>query len=381
MVIQTSNVAMKSQYFLSRTNLSTVSHTSWGGAVNSIGSTAATTPLATDGEQETGKESTASNKDNRMAWYTGMQSGMERITFAGNDDDYFRAGSTEYDGLRHMLMILSGQQGMGVRRMSRADVLKDAQEQTRLLLKQLGLDPGEGNLAGQQLNLMPTQSVQWSMGIQHYYEERESSSFYSSGTVKTADGRTIEFDIEAEMSRSFAEYTSVNIDYGAVQLMDPLVINLNGGTAEVSDQKFFFDIDCDGELDNVSLLARGCGFLALDRNGDGIINDGSELFGAKSGDGFGDLAVFDMDGNGWIDENDEIFNHLRIWTKDESGNDKLVALGVAGVGAIYLGHISTKFSLNSAKDNSTNAVVRESGVFLHENGQSGIIQQVDLAVG
>ncbi|MDE7210727.1 MAG: hypothetical protein K2O03_04690, partial [Lachnospiraceae bacterium] len=317
MVIQTSNVAMKSQYFLSRTNLSTVSHTSWGGAVNSIGSTAATTPLATDGEQETGKESTASNKNNRMAWYTGMQSGMERITFAGNDDDYFRAGSTEYDGLRHMLMILSGQQGMGVRRMSRADVLKDAQEQTRLLLKQLGLDPGEGNLAGQQLNLMPTQSVQWSMGIQHYYEERESSSFYSSGTVKTADGRTIEFDIEAEMSRSFAEYTSVNIDYGAVQLMDPLVINLNGGTAEVSDQKFFFDIDCDGELDNVSLLARGCGFLALDRNGDGIINDGSELFGAKSGDGFGDLAVFDMDGNGWIDENDEIFNHLRIWTKDE----------------------------------------------------------------
>ena len=183
------------------------------------------------------------------------------------------------------------------------------------------------------------------------------------------------------MSRSFAEYTSVQIDYGAVQLMDPLVINLNGGTAEVSDQKFFFDIDCAGELDNISLLARGCGFLALDRNGDGVINDGSELFGTKSGNGFADLAVFDMDGNGWIDENDEIFNRLRIWTKDESGNDKLVALGVAGIGAIYLGHIGTKFSLNSGKDNSTNAVVRQSGVFLHENGQSGIIQQVDLAVG
>ena len=39
-----------------------------------------------------------------------------------------------------------------------------------------------------------------------------------------------------------------------------------------------------------------------------------------------------MDGNGWIDEKDEIFNRLRIWTKDESGNDKLVALGVAGIG-------------------------------------------------
>ena len=88
-----------------------------------------------------------------------------------------------------------------------------------------------------------------------------------------------------------------------------------------------------------------------------------------------------MDGNGWIDEKDEIFNHLRIWTKDESGSDKLVALGVAGVGAIYLGHVTSKFSLNSEKDNKTNAVVRESGVFLHEDGQAGVIQQVDLAVG
>ena len=78
-----------------------------------------------------------------------------------------------------------------------------------------------------------------------------------------------------------------------------------------------------------------------------------------------------MDGNGWIDENDEIFNHLRIWTKDAAGNDKLVALGVAGVGAIYLGHVASKFSLNSEKDNSTNAVVRESVLFLHENGQAG----------
>lgn len=387
MVIQTSNVAMKNQYFLSRTNLSTVSYNSWGGAVNSTGSTAATTPSATDSEQETGNGNgsgaAARDRNNRMAWYTGMQSGTGRISFAAQDDDYFRAGRAEYDGLRHMLMILSGRQGMGVRRMSGSDVIKRAQEESRRLLKELGLDPGELELGNSQgtLRLMPTQSVQWSTGIQHYYEEQETSSFYSSGTVKTADGRTIEFDIEAEMSRSFAEYTSVKIDYSAVQLMDPLVINLEGGTAEVSDQKFFFDIDCDGKEDNISLLARGCGFLALDRNGDGVINDGSELFGAKSGDGFGDLAVFDMDGNGWIDENDEIFNHLRIWTKDDSGNDKLVALGVAGVGAIYLGHIGTKFSLNSKEDNATNAVVRESGIFLHEDGQSGILQQVDLAVG
>lgn len=381
MVIQTSNVAMRNQYFLSRTNMQAVRYNSWGGAVDSIGSTAATTPSATDGEQQTGKGSGASGKNSRMAWQTGLQGGMGKISFAGQGDDDFRMGKTEYDGLRHMLTILSGQ-SVGVRRMSGSDVIKKAQAETNRLMRELlGLGYGDTEFSIPQLmgSVAPTQG--WSMGMQHYYEETEASSFYSSGTVKTADGRTIEFDIEAEMSRTFAEYTSVQIDYGAMQLMDPLVINLDGGTAEVSDQKFFFDIDCDGELDNVSLLARGCGFLALDCNGDGKINDGGELFGTKSGNGFADLAVFDLDGNGWIDENDEIFNHLRIWTKDESGNDRLVALGVAGVGAIYLGHIGTEFSLNSEKDNSTNAVVRQSGVFLHENGKAGVIQQVDLAVG
>lgn len=381
MVIQTSNVAMRNQYFLSRTNMQTVRYNSWGGAVGSIGSTAATTPLATDSGQETGKGADASGKNGQMAWQTGLTGGMGKISFAGQDDDYFRMGKAEYDGLRHMLTLLSGQ-NVGVRRMSGGDVIKKAQAQTnRLMQELLGIGYGDMDLMMPQLLSSVTPTQGWSMGMQHYYEENESSSFYSSGTVKTADGRTIEFDIEAEMSRTFAEYTSVQIDYGAMQLMDPLVINLDGSTAEVSDQKFFFDIDCDGELDNISLLARGCGFLALDRNGDGKINDGSELFGAKSGNGFADLAVFDLDGNGWIDENDEIFNHLRIWTKDESGNDKLVALGVAGVGAIYLGHVETQFSLNSEKDNTTNAVVRKSGVFLHENGKAGVIQQVDLAVG
>ncbi len=38
------------------------------------------------------------------------------------------------------------------------------------------------------------------------------------------------------------------------------------------------------------------------------INDGSELFGTSSGDGFKDLATYDEDENGWIDENDSIFS-------------------------------------------------------------------------
>ena len=212
-----------------------------------------------------------------------------------------------------------------------------------------------------------------------YYSEQETTCFDAQGTAITADGREIPFQISLEMSRSFTEMAEHQIDFGKPRLCDPLVINLNNNVASVSDQKFLFDIDADGTKDSISMLESGSGYLALDKNGDGVINDGSELFGTESGNGFRDLAAFDQDQNGWIDEADEIFRKLRIWTKDENGNDMLLSLSDAGVGAIYLGYENTDFALNSMQDNTTNAMVRRTGIFLYENGGSGSVQQLDLA--
>lgn len=163
-------------------------------------------------------------------------------------------------------------------------------------------------------------------------------------------------------------------------LVDPLVINLDCAVAEVKDMKFYFDLDADGEEEEISELGAGSGYLALDKNGDGVINDGSELFGTKSGDGFADLAAYDVDKNGWIDEADEVFSKLKIWTKDEHGENKLLDLKEAGVGAIYLGSADTRFSLNNEETNATNAVIRKTGVYLREDGTAGTVQHVDLAL-
>ncbi len=54
-----------------------------------------------------------------------------------------------------------------------------------------------------------------------------------------------------------------------VNFCDPLVINLNSNVAEVSDQKFFFDLDADGEEEGISRLYEDSGYLALDLNGNG----------------------------------------------------------------------------------------------------------------
>ncbi len=213
----------------------------------------------------------------------------------------------------------------------------------------------------------------------YYCAESETTCFDAKGTAITADGRKLSFNISLEMSRSFVEMASEEIDFGQPRLCDPLVINLNTNVASVSDQKFFFDINADGVEDEISMLNSDSGYLALDNNGDGTINDGSELFGTISGNGFKDLLAHDEDGNGWIDEADSIFQKLKIWSMDENGNSTLIDLAEAGVGAIYLGYEDTEFSLKNA-ENATNAVIQKTGLFLYEDGMSGTVQQMDLAV-
>ena len=219
----------------------------------------------------------------------------------------------------------------------------------------------------------------WSHYSFYYCEEMETTCFDTKGTAVTADGRQLSFNISLEMSRSFVKMAEEKIDFGQPRLCDPLVINLNTNVASVLDQKFFFDIDNDGEKEEISMLEKSSGYLALDHNDDGIINDGSELFGTESGNGFKDLLSYDEDKNGWIDEADAIFQKLKVWIMDEFGNSTLMDLKDADIGAIYLGYENTEFSLKNSS-NETNAVIQKTGLFLYENGNAGTIQQMDLAI-
>lgn len=211
----------------------------------------------------------------------------------------------------------------------------------------------------------------------YYREETEFTAYSTQGTVRCADGREISFNLNLNMSRSFQEYYEENFRSVDAVMCDPLVINLDGNIAELSDQTFFFDIDGDGEMDEINKLAGGSGYLALDKNGDGIINDGTELFGTASGNGFADLAEYDTDGNGFIDEGDEIWSRLKIWTMDEDGNQQLVSLAESGVGAICLQNSATDFAL-TGQDNQMKGMIRNTGFFLYENGLAGTVQHVDV---
>lgn len=213
-----------------------------------------------------------------------------------------------------------------------------------------------------------------------FHTEMEYTAFQSQGCVKTQDGREITFGVEVEMSRAFCEkYDSVFVQ-DIPLTCDPLVFNLEGDMVKISDQKFLFDLNVDGTAEKISFTEQGSGFLALDKNKDGEINDGSELFGTKSGDGFKDLAQYDEDGNGWIDENDSVFEDLSIWTLNEEGEKVQISLLKADVGAIYLGNASTEFSLKNEETHDTNGIIRSTGIYLKESGGAGTVQHIDLAI-
>ena len=211
----------------------------------------------------------------------------------------------------------------------------------------------------------------------HYVSEQ--TAFSATGTVTTADGKSIKFDLNFAMSHEHIEQSDVSLRLGDAKKKDPLVINFSGTAAQLGITKFSFDLDADGKAEQISFVGSGSGFLALDKNGDGKINNGSELFGPASGNGFQDLAAYDQDKNGWIDESDAVYSQFKIWTGGGSDNSTLSTLAQTKVGAIYLGNISTPFDLKNSQ-NQLDGQVKTSGIYLKEDGSAGTVQQIDLVV-
>jgi hypothetical protein len=113
-----------------------------------------------------------------------------------------------------------------------------------------------------------------------------------------------------------------------------------------------FDLGPLGGRQEIAWTARGSAlmFLALDRNGNGVIDDGSELFGTATPtriartarNGFVALAEFDTNRDALIDESDPIWPSLLLWLDWDhdavSRADEVTAVATTGVTSIELPH-------------------------------------------
>lgn len=223
-------------------------------------------------------------------------------------------------------------------------------------------------------------SVGWGVHFQQETTQyqKETVDFISKGSVQTADGRSIDFQLNYHLSQAFWRSTKIDFKAGDA-LIDPLVIRLDEAPMHFSDQPIVFDLDIDGTKEAFKMPINNAGLLFLDQNGNHIADDGSELFGPKTGHGFDELKALDTDQNGWIDESDSSFNDLRIWIRTSDGSDQFLGLLEAGVGALFVSSVNTQTNLYT-QNASQVGQMKMSGLYLKENGQPGLIHELDFKV-
>ena len=215
-------------------------------------------------------------------------------------------------------------------------------------------------------------------------DSNESLTFEALGQVTTEDGSQIDFMLALDFDRA-THTEQLNQFQGNRNLIDPLMINLNGGAVGFSDLTFEFDLDSDGEMESIAQAAGGSGFIVFDKNQNGIIDNGSEMFGPQSGQGFAELSQYDEDGNGWIDENDSIYSQLEVMTfsgqNHNEGQDttqQVQSLMDAKVGALFLGSVAADYELNT-ESGVFAGTIKQSGAALTEDGRVLLMQEVHMA--
>ncbi|ABC32762.1 RTX toxins and related Ca2+-binding protein [Hahella chejuensis KCTC 2396] len=160
---------------------------------------------------------------------------------------------------------------------------------------------------------------------------------------------------------------------------DPLILDLDGDGIETTpaDGSVLFDHDGDGIKNASGWIKSDDGILVLDRNGNGVVDNGSELFGGntikangdKAKNGFEALADMDSNGDGVVNASDAQFGDLRVWRDlnqdGESQVNELFKLSDLGITAIGTSH--KEGTINVGNGNQSIA----QGQFTKSDGTTG----------
>jgi hypothetical protein len=190
-----------------------------------------------------------------------------------------------------------------------------------------------------------------------------SESAQSSQNVQSSTGTLSIVTEAAEASLSVSRFE------GEIQQSDPLALDLNGDGLHTTgvEQGVLFDINGDGIKEQTSFVHGGDAFLAYDKNGNGVIDNGKELFGDNNGyqHGFSELASYDEDQNGQIDKNDSIYEKLQLFSIDKNGRQQLAGLKDSGVASIKLDYTHSNQTINQYD------TIAQLGQFEYQDGRTG----------
>ncbi|MDU8925269.1 calcium-binding protein [Pasteurellaceae bacterium LIM206] len=165
---------------------------------------------------------------------------------------------------------------------------------------------------------------------------------------------------------------------------DPLIIDMNGdGVKTVSrDKGVYFDLDNNDFAERTGWIDGNDAFLALDRNDNNKIDNGTELFGSYTrlqngrlaSNGFEALTEFDSNNDRILDENDEIWSQLKLW-QDRNGNGitddgELTAIAQSDIASIDLSYNIIEYT-----DSQENSHLQASRI-MRKDGSEAAIEEI-----
>ncbi|WP_291992060.1 SdrD B-like domain-containing protein [Candidatus Accumulibacter sp. ACC003] len=195
--------------------------------------------------------------------------------------------------------------------------------------------------------------------VQYYqYKQWNNMSTWKWAVKDAGSNDAIDSDVagDAKVTTSVSKTSAFTLTLGQNDMtrdagITPIVIDLDGNgiqTLSRANSAGSFDLFGNGSAVQSGWISGGEGFLAVDHNGNGQIDDISELFGGTAkGAGFAQLASYDSNGDGLVNAADSGFADLLIW-RDANGNHQtdageLLTLAEAGVASLDVGHSELPF--------------------------------------
>lgn len=327
--------------------------------------------------QGSSRQETAFSQSQLRINQQSLSSGLADAQGGGRQLNLVRDASYRYNSQERLGFTSSGTVSGGDRNAvySSAEIVEKTSD--LFLRGQQALSVGRAALSGD-----ATAQASGSMSIEAnrymFYSQSETRSFTSTGSISLENGESIDFTLSLRQSQSQTYEYSENLRIEERPMTDPLVINFGSATAQLTDTLFEFDMEGNGETAQFASLGSGSGYLVFDRNGNGEVDDGTELFGPQSGSGFSELAKFDDDGNQWIDASDDVFSSLSVWVQAADGSQTLKSLAEVGVQALYVGSTEDSFTLTN-RQGIPLGQIQASGIYLTTEGEVRTLEEITLA--
>jgi len=210
------------------------------------------------------------------------------------------------------------------------------------------------------------------------------------------DNKKVDLNYQLNLQASYSSMRSITTT--AAALKDPLIIQFGARSIGHITDYAQFDINNDNKQNDLPIFSGDVGYLVFDKNNNNRVDNGGELFGPTTNNGFSELAQLDSNNNGFFDNQDDKFSQVYIWQpkqaktnnneqslgeqpNTQANKQNLVSLSQAGIKAISLNAIATQFNFrdqSKSGNGAINAQLTQTSFAITENNQALGVHQIDV---